>query len=121
MLTLVMGASLNPERYSFLAVNRLRENNIPTLAFGLKSGTIADVTINTTLMPYNDIHTVTLYLNPQRQKEFYDYILSLHPKRVIFNTGTENDEFIEILEKNKIYCEVACTLVLLRTAQYEKM
>ncbi len=120
MLTLVMGASLHPERYSFLAVNRLRENNIPTLAFGLKSGTIADVTIDTTLMSYNDIHTVTLYLNPQRQKEFYNYILSLHPKRVIFNPGTENDEFIDLLEKNDIYVEIACTLVLLGTGQYSK-
>lgn len=118
MNTLVFGASLNPERYSFLAVNRLREHNIPTFAYGLKSGKIADVEIDTELVQYQNIHTITLYLNPQRQRDFYDYIISLNPKRVIFNPGTENDEFIELLESKGVFCEIACTLVLLGTNQF---
>lgn len=120
MITLVLGASLNPQRYSFLAVNRLREHNIPTFAYGLKAGKIGDVEIDTVLTQYQNIHTVTLYLGPQNQKDFYDYVLSLNPKRVIFNPGTENDEFINLLESKGIHCEIACTLVLLGTNQYLK-
>ena len=67
---------------------------------------------------FKDIDTVTLYLNPKRQQEYYDYIISLHPKRVIFNPGTENPEFYELLRNKKIEVEVACTLVLLGTNQY---
>ena len=85
--TLVLGASLNPDRYSNMAINRL-------------------------------ITTVTLYLNPKRQEEYYDYILSLKPQRVIFNPGTENPDLYKILRENNIENEVACTLVLLGTNQY---
>jgi len=118
MKTLVMGGSLNPERYSFLAVNRLREHGIATVAYGPKSGKIADVTIDTELIQYDEIDTVTLYLNPKRQVEFYAYILSLKPRRVIFNPGTENDEFASLLKNNQIIVEVACTLVLLSIGQF---
>ena len=69
-------------------------------------------------MPYKDVHTVTLYLNPERQKAFYDYIMSLQPQRVIFNPGTENSEFQNLLKQNNIFFEEACTLVLLGTNQY---
>jgi len=118
MKTLVMGASMNPERYSFLAVNKLRKYDITTVAFGQKSGKIADVFIDIELIQYDEIDTVTLYLNPKRQREFYTYILSLKPRRVIFNPGTENDEFIKLLESNQIISEVACTLVLLSIGQF---
>ncbi len=67
---------------------------------------------------YKEIDTITLYLNSSRQKDFYEYILSLNPRRVIFNPGTENPEFYKILKNNKIEFEVACTLVLLGTNQY---
>ncbi len=67
---------------------------------------------------YNDVDTVTVYLNPKRQKPFYDYIVSLKPKRVIFNPGTENPEFYSILKDNNIPFEESCTLVLLSTNQY---
>lgn len=116
--TLVIGASLKPERYSNIAIKRLRSYNHEVKAFGLRSGEVADVTIDTELMPYKNVDTVTLYLNTQNQKPYYDYIIGLNPKRVIFNPGTENPEFYNILEQKNINYEVACTLVLLSTQQY---
>lgn len=118
MKTLVLGASLNPSRYAYLAIEKLTSHGIPTLAFGLKEGDIFGVHIENKLLPYDDIDTVTLYLNPERQAGFYDYIISLKPRRVIFNPGTENPELMEILEKNEISYEIACTLVLLSIGQY---
>ena len=88
------------------------------VAFGLKKGIVEGIEIDTELLPYENVHTVTLYLNPERQKSYYDYIVSLNPERVIFNPGTENPEFYEILKSNTIDFEVACTLVLLTTNQY---
>ncbi|EPR72038.1 hypothetical protein ADIWIN_2877 [Winogradskyella psychrotolerans RS-3] len=116
--TLVIGASLKPERYSNIAIKRLRRYNHEVKAFGLKTGKVEDVSIDTELMPYKGIDTVTLYLNPQRQKPYYDYIIGLKPKRIIFNPGTENPEFYNVLEQHNIDYEVACTLVLLSTGQY---
>lgn len=116
--TLVIGASLNPSRYSNLAINRLVTYDQPTVAIGLKKGDVAGVPITTEKESFEGIDTVSLYLNPQRQKEYYEYVLSLKPNRVIFNPGTENPEFFELLKKNNIGVEVACTLVLLGTNQY---
>jgi len=116
--TLVLGASLKEERYSNIAIHRLRKFNKYTVAIGLRSGMVDDVKIHTDLVPFTNIDTVTLYLNPQRQEPFYEYILSLKPSRVIFNPGTENPEFYAMLEKNNIKVEVACTLVMLSTNQY---
>lgn len=117
-VTLVLGASLKEDRYSNIAVRRLRNKGVQVVAYGLKDGMIADVNIDTNLENYTNIDTVTLYLNPKRQKEYYDYILSLNPRRVIFNPGTENMEFQELLVKNGVIAEVACTLVLLSIDQY---
>ncbi len=116
--TLVLGASLNPSRYSNLAINRLMNHQHTVEAVGLQKGEVADVTISTEKVAFENIDTVTLYLNPKRQKEYYDYIVSLNPKRVIFNPGTENPELYKILKENNIESEVACTLVLLGTNQY---
>lgn len=116
--TLVLGASLKSERYSNIAIKKLRNYNHDVKAFGLRVGEVNDVTIDTELMPYKDIDTVTLYLNPKRQEPYYDYIIGLNPKRVIFNPGTENPEFYKLLKQNDIDFEVACTLVLLNTNQY---
>lgn len=116
--TLVFGASLKPNRYSNLAVKRLLANHIETEAFGLKSGNIDSVSIRTDLKDIRDIHTLTLYIGPQRQVEYYDSILALSPKRVIFNPGTENPALYALLQKEGIEVEVACTLVLLGTGQY---
>jgi len=116
--TLVLGASLNPSRYSYLAINRLVKYGHPVEAVGLKKGVVSGVHISTEKEFFDEIDTVTLYLNPQRQEQYYDYILSLKPNRVIFNPGTENPELYKILQENDIAYEVACTLVLLGTNQY---
>lgn len=116
--TLVIGASTNPARYSNIAINRLVSRDVPTVALGLRKGEVSGVAIETEKVPFLDIHSVTLYLSPPRQPEYYEYIVSLKPERVIFNPGTENADFYSILRKNNIEVEVACTLVLLGTNQY---
>ncbi len=95
--TLVIGASLKPTRYSNIAINRLTLYKHPVVALGLRKGEVAGIPIETEKIPFKGIDTVTLYLNPQRQAEYYDYIISLNPKRVIFNPGTENPEFYSLL------------------------
>ncbi len=116
--TLVLGASTNPSRYSFLAINRLTAAGHAVVAIGLKPGEVSGVKIQTKQIPLTNIDTVTLYLNPARQREYYNYILEVAPKRVIFNPGTENPEFYQLLRANGIEVEVACTLVLLSIGQY---
>lgn len=116
--TLVIGASTKPERYSNMAIRKLTNYNHETVAFGMREGEEAGITIDTELKQYKNIDTVTLYLNPERQEQYYDYIIALNPKRVIFNPGTENPEFYSLLTENNIDFEVACTLVLLSTNQY---
>jgi len=116
--TLVIGASLNPARYSNLAIIRLAQNGHPVKAVGLRDGEVNGVSITKEKKVFKDVDTITLYLNSKRQKEYYEYIISLNPNRVIFNPGTENPEFYKILKSNNIDFEVACTLVLLSTNQY---
>ena len=119
MKTLLIGASLNPERYAYQAVHLLVEKNQEVIPFGLKEGSIAGLSIITEKKAFKAIHTVTLYVGPKHQKEYYDYILSLNPQRVIFNPGTENKDFEDTLKRQGIFSERACTLVLLRTNQYQ--
>jgi len=116
--TLVIGASLKAERYSNRAIINLVAHNEPTLAVGLKEGDIAGVSIQKGKPEFKNIETVTLYLNAKRQKDYYNYIIALKPKRVIFNPGTENIELMDLLKKNDIEFEVACTLTLLATNQF---
>lgn len=116
--TLVLGASDNPARYSFLAIRRLTAHQFPVVAVGRKRGEVAGVPITTEAKAADDIDTVTLYLNPQNQKPYYDYILGLKPRRIIFNPGTENEELIEKAEAAGIEPVLACTLVMLNTGQY---
>jgi hypothetical protein len=116
--TLVIGASLKPTRYSNLAINRLVNSKHTVVAIGLRKGVVAGVAISTEKEKFENIDTVTLYLNKKRQSEYYTYIISLYPNRVIFNPGTENPEFYQMLQANEIEVEVACTLVLLGTNQY---
>jgi predicted CoA-binding protein len=116
--TVVLGASENPSRYSYLAVQRLRAHDHPVVAIGRKVGHVADVDITKEHLQETDVDTVTLYLNPRNQVEYYDYILNLRPKRIIFNPGTENDELIQKARENNIKPVIACTLVMLGTGQY---
>jgi uncharacterized protein len=116
--TMVLGASGNPARYSYLAIQRLRKYGHPVVAVGRKVGEVADVNIAKEQLAEKDIDTVTLYLNPANQVEYYNYILNLHPKRIIFNPGTENDELIRLAKENNIQPVLGCTLVMLGTGQY---
>ncbi|HTR31129.1 MAG TPA: CoA-binding protein [Puia sp.] len=116
--TLVLGASPNPERYSNMAVRRLRHAGHPVSAIGRRPATVGDVEILTDQPAVTDVDTVTLYLNPGNQKEYYEYILSLHPRRIIFNPGAENAELEALASAHGIKPVEACTLVLLSTGQY---
>lgn len=116
--TLVLGASDNPSRYSYLAIQRLKNYGHPVVAIGRKKTIVNDVMIDTEKKEQTDIDTVTLYLNPFNQKQYYDYILSLKPKRIIFNPGAENDELADLAKKNGIQPVEACTLVMLSTGKY---
>jgi hypothetical protein len=116
--TLVIGASPKESRYSYMAVTRLVELGYEAVPVGIRDGVIAGIAIIKDMPKIDGIHTVTLYVGPQTQPQYYNYILSLNPKRVIFNPGTENHEFYEILKNNNIEVLVACTLVLLGIGQY---
>ncbi len=117
-VTLVIGASTNPNRYSNIVIKTLLDKELPIAALGLRKGKVLNVNIDYERQDYKNIDTVTLYLNPKRQEEYYNYIISLQPRRVIFNPGTENLEFVKLLKENNIASEIACTLVLLSTNQY---
>jgi predicted CoA-binding protein len=116
--TLVLGASPNPQRYGYKATVMLTAHGHEVLPFGLRAGKIGDVEIITTLPDDEDIDTVTLYLGPQNQHDYMDYMLKLKPKRVIFNPGTEHAEFEAQLKLAEIEPIEACTLVMLQTGQY---
>ena len=116
--TLVLGATDNPSRYAYLAVRKLRAYSHPVVAVGRKQGDVGDVQITTEQIREDGIDTITLYLNPRNQLGYYDYILDLKPKRIIFNPGTENDELIDLARANKIEPVIGCTLVMLATGQY---
>jgi hypothetical protein len=116
--TLVLGASDNPSRYSYLAVQRLRQHGHPVVAVGRKHTKVADVAVETGQPLLDAVDTVTLYLNPLHQQEYYNYILSLQPKRIIFNPGAENDELKQLAQQKGIQTMEACTLVMLSTGQF---
>lgn len=118
--TVIIGASNNPSRYSYLAAGMFSERDIPVIPIGIKTGILFGNTIlNIKEKPkIEDVDTVTLYLGPQNQIEWYDYILSLKPKRIIFNPGTENSEFEKLAKEKGIETWEACTLVLMSTGQY---
>jgi len=116
--TIVLGASSNPERYSFMAVKQLTAKHHEVIALGNKSGFIDEQMILTDTPEIKDVDTISLYLNPNNQKPYYAYILALNPKRIIFNPGTENDELAETARTAGIEPIEACTLVLLATGQY---
>jgi predicted CoA-binding protein len=115
--TLVLGASANPSRYSYLAVLKLVRHNHDVIAYGTREGLIGNISITTT-WPTQAVDTVTLYIGPERQEEYYSAIIALRPRRIIFNPGTENPAFYKLLEKTEIEFEEACTLVMLGAGTY---
>lgn len=116
--TVIIGASDNSNRYSYIAANRLVAHGHEVVPIGIKKGRVAGLDIITDHPALEQVDTITMYINPQRQPAYYDYILSLHPKRVIFNPGTENDELEETLQQQGIQTMEACTLVMLSTGQF---
>lgn len=116
--TVVIGASAKEDRYSNRAVRMLKKHGHDVIALGFEPKTIDNIPIETDWKNIDGVDTVSLYLNPQRQQEYYSYILSLHPKRIIFNPGTENPELEQMAKNENIKPLEACTLVLLSTEQY---
>ncbi|HQQ94495.1 MAG TPA: CoA-binding protein [Bacteroidia bacterium] len=116
--TLVLGASDKPSRYSFLAARNLKKHGHNIILLGIRAGQVEDETIRTDRPVLADVDTVTLYINPTHQKDWYDYILNLNPRRIIFNPGTENPEFVRLAKEKGIDCVEACTLVMLSIGNY---
>jgi len=116
--TLVLGATPNEGRYANLAANRLVRSGHPIVNVGIKTGEVAGVVIEKPETIHSDIDTITLYVGPHNQTGLYDYILKTHPRRIIFNPGTENSELRKMAEEKGIETEYACTLVLLSIGQY---
>ncbi len=116
--TLVLGASTNPSRYSYMAVSRLKEKGHEVVPVGIKKGLIEGIEIVNHLDLVEGIDTITLYIGPGRQTDYYDYIINTNPKRVIFNPGTINESFMKELEEREIEVLDACTLVMLSSGLY---
>ncbi|MFC4211287.1 CoA-binding protein [Pedobacter lithocola] len=116
--TLIIGASTDPSRYSYKAAHMLKRFNHDIVNVGIKRGEVADVEIEKPNEIHSDIDTITLYIGPDLQSQYHDYIVETNPKRVIFNPGTENDELVNLLNAHNIEPVEACTLVLLSTGQY---
>lgn len=116
--TLILGATPNEGRYANLAANRLVRSGHTIVNVGIKEGEVAGVPIEKPETIHNDIDTITLYVGPGRQEGLYNYILDTHPKRIIFNPGTENSELRRMANEKGIETEYACTLVLLSVGQY---
>ncbi len=116
--TVVIGASNNPERYAYKAVLSLVAKGHDVFPVGRRNGQIANIQIATDRVIYENIDTVTLYVGPQNQPDWYEYILALKPKRIIFNPGTENEELVQLAKSENIETVEACTLVMLSIGNY---
>ena len=116
--TLVLGASLKPERYANMAIRRLRAHGHPVVAVGLREGLVGDTPVVKAIPEGSEVHTVTLYLNASNQAGWEKQLLALHPQRIIFNPGAENPAFAKVAEGAGIETMEACTLVLLSTGQF---
>ena len=118
--TVIVGVSPNQTRYSFAAAELLLENQIEFVPIGMKRGSVLGRPILDirTKPVIEDVETITFYIRPELQSSWQDYLISLKPKRMIFNPGTENNEFEQMAESVGIEVIEACTLVMLRTGQY---
>ncbi len=116
--TIVLGATPNPDRYAYQATKKLKKYGHEVIPLGIRKGEIEGIKIENNTPQYEGVDTITLYLNPDLQKPYYDYILSLKPKRIIFNPGTENFELVRLAKEQGIETELACTLVMLSIGNY---
>jgi uncharacterized protein len=117
-LTVVIGASINAWRYSHMCVLKLLDHQLPVEAIGLRDGSIGGVHIATGYPAFKNVHTVSLYIGAKKQEEYYDYIVSLHPQRIIFNPETYNPELERIAKFNDIETVEACSLLLIETGLF---
>ncbi|MBT7654379.1 MAG: CoA-binding protein, partial [Flavobacteriaceae bacterium] len=111
--TLVIGASINPERYAHKAIHLLLKHKIEVVPMGIRPGLVANLSIVSPFIAQVNIHTITLYIGASKQEPYFDFILKINPKRVLFNPGTENPKLVKLLNEKGIIWENACTLVLL--------
>ena len=116
--TLVLGATTNAGRYAYLAVNALTRHGHEVVPVGVRTGEVAGIPIQHGMPPVPEVDTITLYIGPARQTAYYHYILSLQPKRLIFNPGTENPELAALAEAHGIETVEGCTLVMLSIGGY---
>lgn len=118
--TVILGASNNPARYAYLAAHRLKERDHDIIPVGIRKGQVAgELILDIRKKPViQKVDTITLYMNPLRQQPYYDYILNLEPRRIIFNPGTENPELENMAREAGIETENSCTLVMLSTGIY---
>jgi uncharacterized protein len=116
--TLVFGASNNPERYAYRAVHALQNKGFEVVPVGIKKGEVAGLPILLGHPEISEVDTITLYVGEERQKEHYDYLLSLQPKRIIFNPGAENAELLSLANTKGIETVEGCTLVMLSIGAY---
>ena len=117
--TLVIGASINPERYAHKAIHLLLKHEIEVVPMGIRPGLVANLSIVSPFTAQFNIHTITLYIGDSKQEPYFDFILKINPKRVLFNPGTENPKLAKLLNEKGIIWENACTLVLISTNQYK--
>jgi predicted CoA-binding protein len=116
--TMIIGATPNPSRYAYRAAHMLKSKGHSIINVGIKEGDVAGVTIEKAAAIHSEVHTITLYIGPALQNDYFEYIVNTNPKRVIFNPGTENEALEQVLKENGIEAVEACTLVLLATGQY---
>lgn len=116
--TIVIGASENPERYSYKAIQMLKQHQHPVVAVGLRKGEVNGTLIHEDRPLEEDVNTVTMYVGPKNQPAYYDYILNLHPERIIFNPGAENADLENLAKENNIEVVYGCTLVMLSIGNY---
>lgn len=118
--TAIFGATPNSERYAYLAAERLTQKNHDVIPIGIKKGSIFghEILNLREKPPIKGLDTITMYIGPQNQEEWEDYILSLHPKRIIFNPGSENPSLARKANERGIHVEFACTLVMLGNGIY---
>ena len=116
--TLVLGASIKPGRFSYLAIKSLTKHGVEVFAIGARNGEVDGIQILTEKPLIDKIHTVTLYLNPKNQSSYIDYIIHLKPQRIIFNPGTENSDLLVKARSEKIEVVFDCTLVMLNNGSF---
>jgi len=118
--TVVVGASPNPSRYAYRASHMLSEYGHDIVPLSIKRGSVAGEEIKDLRQrPHiSDIDTLTLYIGPQHHNQWMEYLLELSPRRIIFNPGTENPDFIAQAEAKGIEVVEGCTLVMLQSGVY---